>query len=165
MNITSYIYKICSKSTIKPELNSILFNEGKIIATDSYKLIEITPAEGDTSVNGLIGSRYFKDGKNYTITKSDMKGFADIKDKKGAVQKAAITSAEYYPKYEEILQQAEKATANTVSINRQYLIDLLEAMPKTNPFDKVILSVSKDKYKPVLITNNVSKALLMPMTE
>ena len=47
MTITSYIYKICAKGTIKPELNSILFRNGKIVATDSFKLIEITTPAND----------------------------------------------------------------------------------------------------------------------
>lgn len=148
----------------KEELNAILFSKGKIVATDSYKLLEIaeTGNRHDINLEALIPTHYFKAGDTVLAGEA---GEPMIYRKDGAQIKPEYLDPTRFPKYEEVMPSQDRPAVK-MSVNRQFLIDLLEAMPKSKD-DEVVLNISTDKpdRTALLITNQDAKALLMPLNK
>lgn len=137
MNIKK-IFKLTPTHTINPELNNICVKNGKMYATDSYVAIIAPAPEEYASKEG-----YISNSAMFPFSDQDTSNYPDIE--------ACITGTE---KYEYV----------HVELNRKYLIELLEAMDKTNDGDRINISVSTSHLKvPVLIENKNAKGLIMPL--
>jgi DNA polymerase III sliding clamp (beta) subunit (PCNA family) len=151
----SPLKKITSKN--RPPVDHIHIKDGKIIATDTFSLIETKAPEGITK-NGAIKAEDIK-GAHYLGHTED--GAPIVQTKKG--EQLSIDTKETrdpFPEYEQLIPEDNEDT-NTLKLNKKYLINLLSAIPE----DTIILTTQKDETKPVKITSedNNTKALIMPL--
>ena len=163
MIIPKNITKIALKATFKPELHGLLVNDDIITATDSFKAIRI-----NTGVKTGIHAIVSIDGINARDVLSNPSNVITVTHKDGSTFMPKTLPAETYPNVDTIIDAATKETnVHIITLDRQYLIDLLEAIPKSlKGFDHVTLSIPLSAtYKPVLITtkDKMAQALIMPV--
>lgn len=138
--------------------HDILFTNDKVVATDGFSLIEANyPAEGLSTV---IRPHYFKAGDKA----EQFNGHPAIIRKDGAVIQPETSSADTYPDYQSIMP-AEDAEGATLDVDRERLIQLLEAMPDDGEKNnKITLKIRTDfKDRALKITNKEATGLLMPL--
>jgi DNA polymerase III sliding clamp (beta) subunit (PCNA family) len=155
-----------AKTDIKQELAGVLVTKDKLVATDSYRLIEVQSDAGkDLSAPVIVGLP--KGAK--TIEHIEMAGNDATIKSKGALYPASFTLAgDRFPKYESVIPNIEDATIS-VSVNPEYLQDIARAfqeLAKQNKgkLDGVTMHLF-DTKKPIVFTNNngTARALLMPI--
>jgi len=159
MNYTKDLKNLVAKTKgLKPAIEGVLFCNDKIVATDSFKLIEIE-AEGDlihiVPLSALKkGDTLSKgDGLNVNIVRTD-----------GSVLTVEALPADDFPQYESILADAEARTKTIIKVSRKHLIDLLTAM-EPDAWDALELHVSSEPNMPLLVKGKGCKGLLMPLTK
>lgn len=168
------VKSFASKSLVKPELNAVLFRKDRTVATDSFRLIEVTTP----------GTEYpeFDDTKNTkaprgdvlipTHTLADVKMPAKVKTLPGCDQVTLEVSSKndksvdivgrnivdakttrntiqvvdgVFPEYEDILTSAEKKARVEVKVNVRYLLDVARVIGAMKPdFGVVTMSIAKD---------------------
>ncbi len=157
------IAKIVKKEDVRPALCGVLFKGNKIVATDSFKLLEITGE--DQGLNLIVPGRYFKAGDTMTAE-------GQIKRKDGAIvhPAGAIVNEDSYPMYEQLMPIDEDLDEQyeSIRLTRDHLVDLIDAMPD----QQIQLFVpkanrAKGKYRPVFVRtiNKKVRGLLMPVQE
>lgn len=148
----SKLFKVASKSNIKPALRNILIKDGYAYATDSYKAVKLNMDAG---------------GAHGLATLSSVKK-AEIDD---AARKNTCPSipelfgyTDEYPDIDRAMQVPEGGTY--VRMKRQDLIDLLEAMQKDGSRDTVEMIVPEfPASSPVVFTNKNGMGMIMPVIE
>jgi len=145
-NITKYL----SKSSIKPELQSIYLTENKAIATDSFKLIEITRNE---SVEEPVIVRIPKGVRK--IDNIDQNGV--ITNGINTVQGEIIDGN--FPDYKTVMPKNEPEYEITFS--PEHLAVIIESYKK----EKSITLKFYGNEKPMMIQKNGVMTLLMPVKE
>jgi len=148
--------KIATKYEIKPELARVMFKGGKIVVTDSFKLLEIETENKGLDV--LIKAKDLKAGDTVntdgTITRKD-----------GSIFTPVTMSTETYPDYNQIMPTEKQLSEyNKIKINADYLVDLLQAMPKGKHGHVDLYVHKEDCKKMIYITGEKSKGLIMPIT-
>lgn len=157
------IGKVASKSSIKPELACIAFYGNRSVATDSFRLIEMS-AEGKKKkkpvmLHAKTLNQLVKLGKGESKTLEDIIASARIQTTKGE-----------YPDIDRVLDDCEKNDSVKIKLNGEYLADILDILSKLGSFGEVELLVPTKEYKPLVIKaesadkKQKARALLMPMT-
>lgn len=142
------LFLITPKNDIKPVLNYLYVKNGKVYATDSYKAV-IMNSNFDEEIEGFI-------------TKIN----AIVSDEKSKVNKVEILPDltevnEQYPDIEKVIPEEDFS----IKLNRQYLVDLLTALQKVGKYeytDEIILSIPKDRLKPLIFKNNNGVGIIVP---
>ena len=109
--------KITSKSSIRPELQSVYFHPDKMVATDSFRLIEIKKEIGIPEPR-LLKVKGFK-GRG-AVSVAD----GDIVNDGGKLIKGERVDATF-PHYEQIFAGLKDAPRFTMHINAKLLSELL----------------------------------------
>jgi hypothetical protein len=156
----SKLFKVASKSTIKPELTHLYLKEQKLYATDSFKAVIIDATEYTEPEDiGFI-----------TLPKAKAKE-AELKALKikVTVLPDIDNNGDHYPDFNAILPKDEALNTEyfKANFNRQYIIDLLEAMQKGDAFDQIDLFINKDSghQKPLVFKNKNGTGLIMPLNK
>lgn len=154
MKITTDIHKVPTKDKIKIELNGVMLKDKKVVATDAHKLVEL---DTESDINALIPREYLKKGD--TIGKAD-DGRITITRKDGSILYPETSSTKTYPKYQDLIKDAQERKNKEAYINRQYLIELLQAIPD----EYITLKIAEEnpETKAVYIEGEKSRGLLMP---
>jgi hypothetical protein len=158
------LYHFASKSDIKPEIACIMLTADKAVATDSYKLIEVSnvlPEPLTTTV--YLDARQIK-----AVVKA--KSVLSLEEKTLTVTTngvaATITqpsNVNSFPEYMRIMP-TEQDIGSSVLLNVEHMLEMFTAFKELG-LVKVQFGIHKDSlYKPCLVTSQNVKALIMPMT-
>lgn len=148
------LFKVTPKHTIKPIINLLYVKNGFVYATDLFKSLKL--------------KTNFSESETGFIT--DLS--AGIAYEKSKVLKMEILpelseSEDHYPDIDSIIP---KETIITLSVNRQYLIDLLTAMQKPldeekkGNADEIVISITNEN-KAIMFENRNGTGLLMPLNK
>lgn len=143
-----------SKEKIERAIEGVLIMPDKIVATDSYKLIEITT---ETGVPAPVIVKMPKGLKTFESVTA-----ASVLTNKGATYQCEVLRADKYPKYEAVIPAGEPVA--TVRVNAEYLEQIASACKGAGQFHAVEIAFHGE-LKPLVFTTNGIRALLMPMTK
>lgn len=157
--------KVASKSTIKPELGCIAFYGDRTVATDSFRLIEMSATGKKLDTPILYEADVIKKGvklkKGETITMM-----------KEIPVKASPWHGDTYPQIDVVLKDLERTEYVEHFIQAEYLEEILNVMKNVDArYGKVTLKVPKEQGKPIVIVavnteegkeTQTARALVMP---
>ena len=157
------VVTVASKNGTKPELKSVAFFNDRTVATDSFRLVEMSVDGGYTAKD--LGDPVLINRSNIDrvkLKKDDTIVLDDVKS--GTVDGT-------YPKYTELFDAADKRDSVEFMINAGYLADVLKVLGKVSPTNAVKVRVPKDStaHSPIVIitknpkTGQEARALVMPM--
>ena len=153
--------KIANKKVInKQALKGVLFKNNKAVATDSFKMIELDYNTDELPEDGvLISADVFKAGDRVV-----QKYGQTVLQRQDGSELVAPVIEDHYPDVDQI-KPAEERAGETITVNRQYLIDLLEAMSANDdPHDRVELKVETErKDVAMVVRNKTAYGLIMPV--
>lgn len=164
------IHKIASDSTIKQELHAVAFYGNRSVATDAFRLIEMT-AWGEPHEPIL----YDRDEvKKIKLEKGVIK--SELRDATTARPYEGLTYPDVDIVTKKAFREAEDPTLYTmVMVNAELLEGLLTIMKKLNTFGKVSISVPKERNKAMVLfaetvaqgtaDKQTARALLMPIVK
>jgi DNA polymerase III sliding clamp (beta) subunit (PCNA family) len=153
--------KITSKSSIRPELSGIYFTPDKMVATDSFRLIEVRKEIGLEGEPRIVKVKGFKGKDAIAISADNI-----VKDGEKLIQGEATGGS--FPDYERIFADASEKPRFTMLVNAKYLAELAAEVDAqaADPFHKIQLDFY-EPMKPLLITAKGEhvevRALLSPM--
>jgi DNA polymerase III sliding clamp (beta) subunit (PCNA family) len=149
-NISDFV----SKQTLGRSIEGILVTPDKIVATDSYKLIEIKQAseiKKPTVFNLAKGFKTFE-------TANDTGLIA----KYGTVCSNGIQS-DAFPDYAQVIPKDTDNPVFEIDLSPEHLEQIAKAFKGTSKYPRMTMKLYA-KNKPVVFTNNKDiMALLMPM--
>ena len=180
------VAKIASKSDIRPAISGVFFTDKKTVATDSFRLIEMSvpkdsKAENfpkDNKKSAMRGCKPFILNASYlqknVKVKEDSIAISHIDDNKveilqvvdGMVMPKYIPriTSEQFPDYEKIFPTAKPVAE--VSVNATYLAEICELLGKLNNLNSVKIKFYGEG-QPVLIegegVNQSGRGLVMPL--
>jgi DNA polymerase III sliding clamp (beta) subunit (PCNA family) len=174
------LHVFASKSYIRPELASVYTDGVKAVATDSFRLVEITKTETTGEAINPVLMRE-TDLKHLKIPAKDKSITLDTGDNITATIASETTaapvmlhaSADQFPKYEELFTQIEDKNTVTFTCNGEYLAEILKALAALDtakyPRNEVTLTIPKKVGYPVIVTatsdTQSARALLMPLNK
>lgn len=150
------IHKVASKSTIRPEMATVAFYGNRTVATDSFRLIEIS-ASGVAHDPILIGKDH--------VARLKLKG----KETVGETSFPDGVVDGNYPDIDALYEKHKDRTSTSIIINGAYLAEVLSIVSKLDKFSRVTLSFGEGICDPIIITaeskdgTQTAKALLMPI--
>ena len=173
------VAKFASKGSSRPELQGIFITKDKTVATDSFRLLEVsTPKDKraedyDGVMRGMkpviVNAEYLK--KNIKL-KDDTIAIKHIDNNKievlqtidGMVLPKFLPRIEgQFPEYGGIFPTSKPMAE--IKLNAQLLAELLEVMAKMNPTGEVKIKIHGEN-QPLVIEggteNQLSRAMLMP---
>lgn len=188
------VAKIACKNGFRPSINGVYFTDKKTVATDSYRLLEITVpadcnAEDYPTTDGMSAMRGCKPfivpagelkkiviPKNKELPICENVAIKHIDDNRVEFLTTDITTAntvsigrikEEFPNYEEIFPTSEPV--DTLVINAEYLIGLLEGLKKLGGSNNKITIKTYGNDKPIVLEadngNQKGRAMLMQIKE
>lgn len=187
------VARFASKTTIKPELASVLFADGKTVATDSTRLVEITTPKHQNAEDYPItvghGEFVTKLAEPVMLSASQVKNLKVVKASKSLPvlnnvalfrdgknvelvstnldDKNAVSirpTEGNFPDYEQVVPKGEASFQ--LDVNADLLAEILDTLAKLST-DKRVTIKFFDAKKPLLITadgnEQSARALIMPM--
>lgn len=154
MQYVTDLSKVCSKSSVRPELGKVLFGKDVVVATDGYRLVEL---KSEGSIGALVNPKLLKKGD---VVESNEDGTLSIVRDGLKTNIGNQDSDEKYPSYKSILDAQVNAEGYKCLVNRKYLVEILNAFPDA----KVSISVPKETGKALVISTDGGVGVLMPMT-
>lgn len=157
------VVTVASKNSFKPELNAVAFYGDRTVATDSFRLIEMSVENGyqtkelkDPVIIKRANVDRVKLKKDETIVLDDLRS--------GTIDGT-------YPKYTELFDAAEKRDSVEFTVSATYLAEVVKILGKLSPTDAVKISVPKEMttHAPIVVrsgnvkTGQSARALVMPM--
>lgn len=161
------VASIASESSIKPEFGCVAFYGNRTVATDSFRLIEVS-AKGEAHPVKLMNAKIVKTKK---LKKDEECTFEGI----GGVAVEAT-----YPEIDKCFETlvVDESEYVTVTINGHYLAEIAKLAASLDKFDRIKLSVPKEERRAVRITAErklndgagfpvlqSARALLMPIVK
>lgn len=152
--------KITSKSSIRPELQSIYFAPDKMVATDSYRLIEVKKEIGIAEPR-LVKAKGFKGRGTISVGDDDI-----VNDGGKLIQGERVDAT--YPEYEKIFGGLKDTPRFSMLVNAKLLAELLaEADAQAEAANHKVRLDFFETMKPLIITAQGEsasvRALLAPM--
>jgi len=164
------VAKAASKTSIKPELGCISFYGNRTIATDSFRLLEVS-AEGEAHEPKMFPAKEVD--RLVKLKKDETISLERIEQITGMVPNPHWQ----YPDIDHVLKGAETNEDYVeLTINGRYLAELVLTISKMSPFEAVKLRVPTSTGKPVLIYSHAvnkekdkpmqtARGLVMPMNK
>lgn len=153
------VASFAAKSPIRPELASVLLKGGKIVATDSFRLIEMEVEEYEGDVPVLIPAKEFKAMKGKVILGEKSEEGYKLSSDQMTLIVSANGDPESYPDYEKIIPTEEPVLE--IKVNGRYLAEVLSLLAKTHPFETVELSFYGPK-KGIVLHTAKARGIVMP---
>lgn len=159
--------KVTAKKTFNPNFESIAFYGDRTVATDTYRLLEVS-ATGESHDAKIIPANQIKTTKlDKKIIKFDLKHIE-------AIANTPANPHTEYPNVDLVLKEDESIEYATIKVNGEMFGELLLAMSKMNNFKEVKIKVPINQtYKPIHVyasDNNPNQSqrqtahgLMMPM--
>ncbi len=143
--------KVASKTSIKPELGSIAFFGNRTVATDSFRLLEVSAPGAALPEPVLLNAKHLKG--NLKITPDREIDIEEIMLRSGAEPIEAT-----YPNFDKIVDEAFARTDDIkISINAKYLSEMLAILATMNSFNSVELSIPLLPGKAIVMTAKTSQ--------
>ena len=184
------VAKIASKSEVRPELAGVFFTKDKVVATDSFKLLEMTTSKGykvedypDAKHPVMKGFKPFiipakelskvKIPKNKSLPVLENVAVSYVDDKRVDLMTTDLETADIksfrridakYPDYEKVFPTGEAKAE--INISAEYLIRVLEVMGKVNNLGTIKIKFYSDQMPLVLEAKNdnqSARAMVMPL--
>lgn len=162
------IDKITSKQSFKPELAAIAFYGDKTVATDSFRLLEVSAPGEKLEKPVLLNAKRL--ACSLKISKEDSLTIDEIVTRSGMTETQGT-----FPNYEQIMEPAfNREDDIKIKVNGKYLAEMVKILAGTNPIAEVELSIPLEKYQAITMTAKTSKkvgvgqtvrGLLMPMNK
>ena len=157
------VAKVVSKSPVRLELGCVAFHGNRTVATDSFRLIEVS-ADGKKKKTPVL---YF--GKE--LSKVKLKKGETIGEER-LENALAPLHGDKYPLTDTLFDRLKGKKYVEVRINAEYLADICSVLKELDPFNAITLKVPVSGYEPVVIEaddkksngTQTARALLMPMT-
>jgi len=152
--------KIASKSLIKSELACIAYYGDKVIATDTFRMLEV-PVEGGVAL---------KEPDLRLASSAKMPaGFLKVEDPLGMKP----VNAGKYPDMDLVKKIHNEGKIVTINVNGKLFGELLTQMAKLNRYGKVTLRVPMAEYKAIMLeapmgdinSDIKAKGLMMPLNK
>lgn len=161
---------IVAKTDIKPEIAKVFVSKEKMVATNSYALIEVSREvfNGEDKVTDeILRERYPE--TDILIPARDLDLAPEVMEVVPVQSEGFV-----YPDYKQLLPSDEKLASDyySISVNPHYLADIANAI--ANTYDKkeywgrVEIHIPKEKFnRPMIIKRDDEKAcgLLMPLNK
>lgn len=153
------VAKLAAKTTIKPALASVAFCGNKTVATDSFRLVEVSTCdEEEATVPVLVPAAKVSRLKLKKDAFVDLSDFGDRVDDK-------------FPEYAPIVEAAEKRECVTVRVNAVLLYETLKLLADVGgntPWVTMSVPIEKGQHPIILKVGNAkskqtAKALVMPL--
>lgn len=153
--------KITAPNQIKPELASVAFYGNRTIATDSFRLLEVS-AFGEAHEPTLMLRDTLKTYKlkTYKTEKGQIKFTEkDIEEKTGHnLSEQATAPFGMYPDVDKIMSESPDEEYATIKVNGALFGELLSQMAKMNKFSMVEIKIpTQKKYSPIHVYTNSHK--------
>ncbi len=152
------IGKVASKTSFKPELACIAFYGNRTVATDSFRLIEMS-ADGRKQKEPTL--LFAKEVMERIKLKNEE---LDIKDIQATARLDSIKAT--YPSIDVVLDSAEKDIEQVIRVNAVYLAECAMILSKLSKFATVELHIPKNQGKALVLKASNDKqsarALIMP---
>lgn len=155
----SKLFKVTSTSSIKPELTKLYLKDSKLYATDSFKAVIIDASHiAEPEQTGYI-----------TLPKTKAKEAEMLALKIKQTMLPDLENDETpYPDFTPITPTEKQLKEDYIkfSVNRKFLIDLLEAMQEGDAFDRIVLHINKNsEQKIALLRNTNGTGLIMSLNK
>jgi hypothetical protein len=159
--------KITSKTSIRPELEGVYFSDDKMVATDSFRLLEVKKPIALAGKPRVIKVKGFRGRGIVAIADTDI-----ITDGAKLLQGERVEAE--YPEYEKVFDGLSDQPRFSMLVNAKYLAELLaEVDAQAGSHSHKVRLVFFESMKPLLVTatgetpdqEEVSvRALLSPMS-
>lgn len=157
------VSKVASKSPIRAELACVAFYGDRTIATDSFRALEMS-ATGDKHEPVL----YYADD----IKKIKLKRGEGIVDSQIPTHQISEVKTQY-PDIDMVWNRETKAEHIEVTVNAEYLAEMLNVLKELSPFKSVKLKIPTSPGHAILLESKNTKpgeeqtgrGLLMPMNK
>lgn len=174
------VFQFASPSTIRRDLNAVLFDGVKAVATDSFRLVETTKLTtiGEAIPATLIARaslKAIKTVKADTVIEVETvsgRTFATPDSMRLGSYALDTFSAENYPKYETLKDAAEKRKYIEVNLSGEYLAEIAGYLAQFQSNGAIKLRVPsnpKDKSAPVILEAQSKTehgyAMIMPLRQ
>lgn len=160
------LHKVASPSTIREELACVAFYGDRTVATDSFRLIEMSATGKRREKPDLYTARSLQTVK--------LKKGETVDDKTIPVKTAATADGDRYPEYEQLFTRAEDKKYAEVKVNAAYLAEICTILKGLDPFQAITLKVPTDNPLDMIImeasgpgingAKQTARALLMPFS-
>jgi len=152
--------KIASKTSVKLELTCIAYYGDKVIATDSYRMLEI-PVEDGVALD--------KPDLRIASSAKMPHGFITVDEPLGV----KLPNAGEYPDINSVMKTMREGEFTTISVNGKLFGELLMQMAKVNESGKVTLRVPVAPEKAIILEAPIGKVtsdikatgLMMPLNK
>lgn len=159
------LHKVASRSSIRPEFACVAFYGDRTVATDTFRLIEMSATGKKKEKPVLYTARSLETVK---LKKGD-----EVDEKTMAIKPADGIEHDY-PDVDKILQPLDDRKYAEVKVNAAYLAEICTILKGLDPFQAVTLKVPTEAtYYPIVIEARGpmpkegepqrARALLMPM--
>lgn len=161
------VAKVASKSSVRPELACVAFYGDRTVATDSYRLIEMSASGKKRETPTLF---YAKDLMTSMKVKKN-EGYSV--DEESIPLKPLTENDHEYPSIDMLFDRVKGKEYVEVEVNAGYLAEICTILKELDTFGKVTLKLPVGStYEPVILEavnkdpKNVqtARALLMPMS-
>lgn len=159
------IAKVASKNYVRPELACVADYGNRTVATDSFRLIEMTATGKKKSTPTLyyaVEMLKFKLKKGEELEEDSMK------------PALAPVHGDKYPQIDSLFERDKDVRYTEMKVNAAYLADICSVLKNLDPFQAVTIKIPEESgTRPMLIIADDTKrggsqkarALLMPMTK
>lgn len=157
------VAKCARESGLKPELASVLFTGLHTVATDAFRLIEMSVPQGEAHEPVLLDAKQVEAIK---VTDKDTIVVAENGNIKIAQSEYSPEKrdAETFPKYEAIFPTKDPVIK--IAFNARYLSEMLAILKRVPKFERVEMSLYGER-DPIVIEakgdEQSARAMLMPM--
>ena len=122
--------KIASTSDIKPALTMVMFDGARTVATDSFRLLEVSTVDGEKTTPVFIDAQMVKKHK------------VPAKDIEVDINTISLPNPHVeYPNIDMIMKEKSSVEYAEIKVNGQLLGELLQVMSKINKYGVVTLKV------------------------
>lgn len=153
---------------MRREIASVLVTKDKIVATDSYHLIEIQSPIGNQLEESILVMPQ-KSMKTFDEIKKNEDGTVTLSNKGASMPAANVLPGDKYPQYGKVIPDTATAVA-TIIVNPKFLKDMAQAFEELKGKDmrnNIVMHIFDNATtKPIVFTNekNTARGLLMPIT-
>ena len=148
------VAKIASKNSLKKELNCIAYRGDKVVATDSFRMMEV-PVEDGVALE--------KPDLRIASSAKMPAGYLMVDEPLGL----ELKDADKYPDTDVVMKSSAEGEFVTFNVNGKLFGELLMQMAKLNNFGQVTVKVPTTPYKAIMLESKfgdlTAKGLMMPM--
>lgn len=155
------VAKFASASTVRAELSSVLIKNGRVVATDSFRLVELAIEDAEGAEPVLVDAKAFGKLRGKELeAETGIPGAGLTIEADGVKTILQSIDASRFPDYEQVLPTSEPTAS--VRINGRYLAEVAALIAKTEKNETVLIDFY-GQQKPVIISTSKGRGIVMPV--